>query len=137
MEVQDNDVNSSAAVTAATAAAAAAAAAAAPHAWGEKRNWGEILTPLEHYGGDLTSGSHHTLASRLMNRGRHGTGAGGSSAGMGLHAKLMSPERKKKTPKETEQAMRERHERASSARRALVGPDGSFAIDSPMSSTAI
>ena len=43
----------------------------------------------------------------------------GKKKSPGLHAKLMSPERKKKTPMETEAAMRERHERASSARRQL------------------
>jgi hypothetical protein len=46
-----------------------------------------------------------------MNRGR--------GPGLQIHAKLMSPERKKKTPLETEAAMRERHERASSTRRLL------------------
>jgi hypothetical protein len=61
-------------------------AEAVPHAWGEKRNWGAILAPLDHYG--ASAGSHQALASRLMNRGKS----------PGLHAKLMSPERKKKTP---------------------------------------
>ena len=56
-----------------------------------------------------SAGSHQALASRLMNRGKSSF----------MHAKLMSPERKKKTPMETEAAMRERHERASSARRQL------------------
>lgn len=27
-----------------------------PHAWGEKRNWGAILAPLDHYG--ASAGSH-------------------------------------------------------------------------------
>lgn len=75
-----------------------------PHAWGEKRNWSAILAPLDHYG--ASAGSHQALASRLMNRGKS----------PGLHAKLMSPERKKKSAAETAAAMRERHERATSAR---------------------
>ena len=72
-------------------------------AWGVKRNWGAILAPLDH---------RKAVASRLMHRGRQD----GPHA---MHAKLMSPERKRKTAQETAAAMRERHERAREARAAL------------------
>ena len=72
-------------------------------AWGVKRNWGAILAPLEH---------RKSVASRLMHRGKQD----GPHA---MHAKLMSPERKRKTAQETAAAMRERHERAREARAAL------------------
>ena len=63
-------------------------------AWGVKRNWGAILAPLDH---------RKAVASRLMHRGKQD----GPHA---MHAKLMSPERKRKTAQETAAAMRERHD---------------------------
>jgi hypothetical protein len=71
-------------------------------AWGEKRNWGNILDP---------TGAQAALAARLINRGK---------SPAELHLKLMSPDRnKKKTPMETAAAMRERHERAKDLRRRV------------------
>ena len=80
-----------------------AASASGGSAWGVKRNWGAILAPLDH---------QKAVASRLMHRGKH-------DAPHAMHAKLMSPERKRKTAQETAAAMRERHERAREARAAL------------------
>ena len=65
--------------------------------WAAKKDWREILAPK------------HEIATRLMNR-------GGKNP---IHAKLMSPERKKRTPMEISEEMRERHERAREARMQL------------------
>ena len=69
-------------------------------AWGERRDWGAILGPAE--------SSRSSLAARLMR--------GPLADPHPTHAKLMSPERKKKTSEETAAALRERHERAREAR---------------------
>ena len=69
-------------------------------AWGERRDWGAILGSAE--------SSRSSLAARLMR--------GPLADPHPTHAKLMSPERKKKTSEETAAALRERHERAREAR---------------------
>ena len=78
------------------------AASAKSNPWAAKKDWREILAPKP---------SHGDVATRLMNRGNHKNHP--------IHAKLMSPERKKRTPMEISAEMRERHERAREARAQL------------------
>ena len=77
------------------------AASAKSNPWAAKKDWREILAPKP---------SHGDVAARLMNRG---------GKNHPIHAKLMSPERKKRTPMEISAEMRERHERAREARMQL------------------
>ena len=77
------------------------AASAKSNPWAAKKDWREILAPKP---------SHGDVAARLMNRG---------GKNHPIHAKLMSPERKKRTPMEISAEMRERYERAREARMQL------------------
>ena len=79
------------------------AASAKSNPWAAKKDWREILAPKP---------SHGDVATRLMNRGH-------LKNHHPIHAKLMSPERKKRTPMEISAEMRERHERAREARAQL------------------